>query len=100
MNSKPMHETDCQEILPWGKILDRVNYTVMQHNEYQLGKSQTTVDFEDMGDFAERLGGLFQALKSGLDEARLDIRHMNLLILPYHKKREGQLTTTQTLLYR
>ena len=58
----------------------------MRVNEFEMGKAEAKVDFENMGDFPERLSGLFTALGKGIAKAGLKLLATSFLILPYHEE--------------
>jgi hypothetical protein len=65
----------------WLRILDSINLEIMRTNEHELGTTQAVVDFETMGQFPERIGGLFTALTAGLKKAGIEMLGITLLIL-------------------
>jgi hypothetical protein len=67
----------------WLQILDAINLEIMRSNEHELGTSEAVVDFETMGQFPERIGGLFAALRQGLKKAQVEVLGVTLLIMPY-----------------
>jgi hypothetical protein len=67
----------------WLQILDAINLEIMRSNEHELGTSEAIVDFETMGQFPERIGGLFAALRHGLRKAQVEVLGVTLLIMPY-----------------
>jgi hypothetical protein len=74
---------DTKYSVSWLQILDSINLEIMRSNEHELGTSEAVVNFETMGQFPERIGGLFAALREGLKSAQVDIKGVTLLILPY-----------------
>lgn len=77
MNNETTHPVS------WLSILDSINLEIMRSNEHELGTSEAVVDFETMGKFPERIGGLFDALREGLKRAQVEILGVTLLVLPY-----------------
>jgi hypothetical protein len=67
----------------WLQILDAINLEIMRSNEHELGMSEAVVDFETMGQFPERIGGLFAAVRHGLKRAQVEVLGVTLLIMPY-----------------
>src|SRR5271157_802883 len=81
-----MNENGNQSTPQWDSILDEINQAVMRINEFEMGKAQAKVDFENMGEFPERLSGLFTALGKGIAKAGLKLLATSFLILPYTKR--------------
>jgi len=88
MNEEPTHPVS------WLQILDSINLEIMRSNEHELGTSEAVVNFETMGQFPERIGGLFAALREGLKQAQVEILGVTLLILPYRM----ETSTTEPLM--
>jgi len=80
-----MDENVNQSTPQWDSILDVLNKAVMRVNEFEMGKVETKVDFENMGDFPGRLSGLFTALGEGIAKAGVKLLTASFLILPYTK---------------
>lgn len=76
-----MNEESTREV-SWLQILDSINLEIMRSNEHELGTSEAVVNFETMGQFPERIGGLFGALTAGLKKAQIEILGVTLLVLP------------------
>lgn len=81
------------------RLLDTVNRQIMQYNEWELGVNNISVDFEDVGQFPERVSTLFFALGEGLSQlGELQLLGATLLILPYTRSGAATAETTDPLM--
>jgi hypothetical protein len=67
----------------WLKILDGTNQEIMSDNEYSLGIAKAVVDFDNAGQFPERLSGLLMAVHTGLSHVGVELMAATFCILPY-----------------
>lgn len=69
----------------WCRIYDGLNKHVMEENEWELGVPPKAVDFENMGQFEERLGAFFAAFAKALDTVGIHVRASTFTLLPYRQ---------------
>jgi len=69
----------------WCQIYDGLNMYVMEENEWELGVPPKAVDFENMGQFEERLGAFFTAFAKALEAVHIHVPASTFTVLPYRQ---------------